>query len=116
MAEKDVEFLQYVVSQLVNNPGDLEIDRTIDDRGVLITLKVNPADMGQIIGKEGKTARALRTLLRVIGAHSDERVNLKIYEPEGSERPVKEATEPTEATESTDGGTDAMAALDDLKL
>lgn len=84
--ELDQEFLEFVVKRLVDNPNDVSVERTIDEMGVLLTLKVNPKDMGQIIGREGQTARALRTLLRVIGAKHNARVNLKIYEPEGSQR------------------------------
>ncbi|MBI4185643.1 KH domain-containing protein [Candidatus Berkelbacteria bacterium] len=82
--EKDQEFVLTVVKYLVENPNDVEVDRKIDEMGVLLTLKVNAADMGKIIGKEGRTAKAIRTLLRVIGAKMDARVNLKIEEPEGS--------------------------------
>ena len=83
---QDVDFVEYVVKQVVNNPNDVKVERTIDEMGVLITLDVNPADMGMIIGREGATAKALRTLLRVIGAKNNARVNLKINEPEGSMR------------------------------
>ncbi len=86
MAEQDKEFLEFVVKRLVDNPDDVSVERTIDEMGVLLILKVNPKDMGQIIGREGQTARSLRTLLRVIGAKNNARVNLKIYEPEGSKR------------------------------
>ena len=88
MAERaqDIEFVEYVVKQVVNNPNDVKVVRKIDEMGVLITLDVNPADMGMIIGREGATAKALRTLLRVIGAKNNARVNLKINEPEGSMR------------------------------
>jgi uncharacterized protein len=88
MADKatDQEFVEYVVKQIVNNPDDVKVDRKIDEMGVLITLDVNPEDMGMIIGREGATAKALRTLLRVIGAKNNARVNLKINEPEGSEK------------------------------
>jgi predicted RNA-binding protein YlqC (UPF0109 family) len=88
MAEKasDKDFVEYVVKQIVNHPEDVKVDRKIDEMGVLITLDVNPEDMGMIIGREGATAKALRTLLRVIGARNNARVNLKINEPEGSSR------------------------------
>lgn len=89
MAEKkqdDQEFVEYVVQALVNNPKDVKTERTVDERGVLITLHINPADMGYVIGRGGQTARALRTLLRIVGAKNDARVNLKIVEPEGSQR------------------------------
>jgi len=80
---QDKEFLEYVVKSLVDNPNDVKIDRTVDEMGVLITLSVNPADMGKIIGRQGNTAKAIRTLLRVIGMKHNARVNLKINEPEG---------------------------------
>jgi predicted RNA-binding protein YlqC (UPF0109 family) len=81
--EMDKEFLEYVVKALVENPNDVKIDRTVDEMGVLITLTVNSADMGKIIGRQGNTAKAIRTLLRVIGMKNNARVNLKINEPNG---------------------------------
>ena len=87
----DQDFLEYAVKMLVDNPEDVKVERKIDEMGVLITLDVNPKDMGMVIGREGTTAKALRTILRVIGARNNARVNLKINEPEGSERgPRKE--------------------------
>lgn len=88
---EDKEFLEYVIKAIVNNPNDVVVDRQVDELGVLLTLKVNPEDMGQVIGKSGATARAVRTLLRIIGMKSNARVNLKIEEPEGgdSSRPPK---------------------------
>lgn len=84
MADADQKFIEDVVKAIVDNPNDVKTERTIDERGVLIKLYVNPEDMGKIIGKEGKTAKAIRTLLRVFGAKNDARLNLKIVEPEGS--------------------------------
>ncbi len=81
--EADKIFLEYVVKALVDSPADVKIDRTVDEMGVLITLTVNPADMGKIIGRMGNTAKAIRTLLRIIGMKNNARVNLKINEPEG---------------------------------
>jgi len=106
MEEADKIFLEYVVKALVDNPNDVKIDRTVDEMGVLISLTVNPLDMGKIIGRMGNTAKAIRTLLRIIGMKNNARVNLKINEPEGgsNERPPK----PTEAS-SVD------AAMEDLK-
>ncbi len=89
MAERDVDFLVYIVNSIVDNPDDVKVERTIDEKGVLITLNVNPKDMGMVIGRQGSTAKAIRTLLRVVGAKTDARVNLKINEPEGSERPPR---------------------------
>lgn len=87
---KDKEFVEYVVKMLVDNPEAVKVDRKIDEMGVLITLDVDPRDMGMVIGREGMTAKALRTLLRVIGARNNARVNLKINEPEGSVRGNRE--------------------------
>lgn len=85
MAENfsDQEFLEFVVKGLVDNPNDVEVNRKVDEMGVLLTLKLNPADMGKIIGRAGNTAKAIRTLLRVVGLKNRSRVNLKIEEPEG---------------------------------
>lgn len=86
MVEKkanDQDFLEFVVKALVDNPEDVKIDRKIDEMGVLLSLKVNPKDMGQIIGRGGSTARAIRNLVRIIGLKSHARVNLKIEEPAG---------------------------------
>lgn len=79
----DKEFLEMVVKALVENPNDVVIDRTVDEMGVLLTLSVNPVDMGKIIGRQGNTAKAIRTLLRVVGMKHNARVNLKINEPVG---------------------------------
>ena len=89
MEDADKVFLEYVVKALVDNPNDVKIDRTVDEMGVLISLTVNPADMGKIIGRMGNTAKAIRTLLRIIGMKNNARVNLKINEPEGSTRPER---------------------------
>ncbi len=78
--------MEFVVKALVDNPEAVKTNRIIDERGVLITLDVDPKDMGMIIGREGATAKAIRTLLRVVGAKNNARVNLKINEPEGSTR------------------------------
>ncbi len=83
--EADQTFVEYVVKAIVDNPDDVSTERTVDERGVLIKLNVNPDDMGKIIGKEGRTAKSVRTLLRVLGAKNNARVNLKIVEPDGSE-------------------------------
>lgn len=82
--EADQTFVEYVVKAIVDNPDDVSTERTVDERGVLIKLNVNPEDMGKIIGKDGRTAKSVRTLLRVLGAKNNARVNLKIVEPEGS--------------------------------
>ena len=84
--EQDQQFVEFVVKSLVDHPEDVKTERVVDEMGVLITLHLNPADMGQVIGRMGQTAKAIRTLLRVVGAKHKARVNLKIYEPEGSHR------------------------------
>ncbi len=84
-AHKDRDFIEFIVKSIVDNPEEVAIERVIDDLGVLITLKVNKEDMGKIIGKNGQTAKAMRVLLRLIGSKNEERVNLKILEPDGSE-------------------------------
>lgn len=82
---QDRDFVEFVVKQIVSKPEDIEMTRTVDEMGVLITLKVSKDDMGKIIGKSGQTAKALRVLLRIIGSLNNARVNLKILEPDGSE-------------------------------
>jgi len=82
----DQEFLEYLVKSLVDNPDKVEVDRKVDEMGVLLTLKVSPEDMGKIIGRSGNTAKAIRSLLRIVGIKNNARVNLKIEEPEGGMR------------------------------
>src|SRR3990167_7139372 len=84
----DQEFVEYVVRAIVDLPDKVKVERKVDEMGVLIELTVDPTDMGKIIGKEGRTAKSIRTLLRVLGAKNNARVNLKIVEPEGG-REVK---------------------------
>jgi predicted RNA-binding protein YlqC (UPF0109 family) len=82
--EKDALFLESLIKSLVDYPDDVKIKRTVDEMGVLLMLDVNPADMGKIIGREGNTAKAIRTLLRIVGMKNNSRVNLKISEPVGA--------------------------------
>ncbi len=86
MMEKDQEFLEFVVKGLVDHPEDVKINRTVDEMGVLLMLDINAEDMGKVIGRSGNTAKAIRTLLRVVGMKNNARVNLKINEPEGGLR------------------------------
>ncbi len=111
---QDKEFVEYVVKMLVDHPDDVKVERKIDEMGVLITLDVNAQDMGMVIGREGMTAKALRTLLRVIGARNSARVNLKINEPEGSTRPVREATPVAPTVSPLSDSEDPTKALDDM--
>ncbi len=80
------DFIEFVVKNIVDAPDEVEVTMTVDDLGVLITLKVAQADMGKIIGKAGQTAKSLRVLLRMMGAKNDARYNLKIVEPDGTVR------------------------------
>ncbi len=101
----DREFLEFIVKNLVDNPDAVEVERKVDEMGVLLSLKVHPDDMGQVIGKEGSTARAIRNLVRIIGLKNKARVNLKIIEPEGSNFQPKRSSSP----EKREG-------LDDIRL
>ena len=92
----DKEFLEFLVKSLVDNPDDVKVERKVDERGVLLTLWVNPNDMGHVVGRQGSTAKAIRSLLRIVGVKNNSRVNLKIEEPAGSTR----GAQPTEATET----------------
>jgi len=81
----DKDFVEYVVKSIVGTPDKVIVTRTVDSMGVLITLQVSKEDMGKVIGRSGQTAKAIRILLRVIGAKSNSRINMKIVEPEGGE-------------------------------
>ena len=84
-ATQDRDFVEYIVKQIVDNPDQVVVERTVDEMGVLITLKCAKEDMGKVIGKSGQTAKSIRILLRVIGSKNNARVNLKIVEPDGTE-------------------------------
>ena len=91
----DQEFLEYLIKSIVDHPDDVTVDRKVDEMGVLLSLKVNSQDMGQVVGRQGATAKSIRSLLRIVGIKNNARVNLKIEEPEGSThvprpRPEKE--------------------------
>ena len=96
MNNADQQFVELLVKSIVNNPNDVKTNRTIDERGVLITLDVNPADMGYVIGRQGQTAHAIRTLLKIVGAKNNARVNLKINEPVGGRKFATPASQPTD--------------------
>src|SRR3990167_11109513 len=96
--EQDQQFLEYLIKSIVDHPDDVQIDRRVDEMGVLLSLKVHPMDMGQVVGKRGVTAQAIRSLLRIVGIKNNARVNLKIIEPEGGlerqrQRPEGEGSE-----------------------
>lgn len=116
MATIDEQFVEYIVKQLVNNPDAVKIDRTVDEKGVLLSLTVSPEDIGRVIGKRGATAQSLRNLLRALGSKNDARYNLKIVdidkpevstsdetkaEPAKTEEKVEEATPETEEVVET---------------
>jgi len=82
----DQDFLEFLVKSIVNHPEDVKVERKVDEMGVLLSLKVNPQDMGKVVGREGSTAKAIRSLLRIVGIKNNARVNLKIEEPEGMNR------------------------------
>lgn len=82
----DQEFLEFVVKALVDHPEEVSTTRTIDEMGVLLTLKVNPKDMGRVIGRAGSTIKAIRALTRLVGLRHNARVNLKLAEPEGLQK------------------------------
>jgi hypothetical protein len=92
MEVQDRDFLEYVVKAIVSNPDDVSSERIVDERGVLLTLNVNPSDMGYVIGKQGQTANAIRTLLKIVGAKKNANVSFKINEPVGSKRSVQSKT------------------------
>lgn len=125
--QDDQQFLETVVKSLVDNPDSVGINRTVDEMGVLLTLDVHADDMGKIIGRSGNTAKAIRTLLRVVGMKNDARVNLKINEPEGGRVVTADATEEggsDDTGEAMSSGGDEIAtetkslddAIDDLKI
>ncbi|MEE0887671.1 MAG: KH domain-containing protein [Candidatus Saccharimonadaceae bacterium] len=133
MATIDQQFVEYIVKTLVNNPEKVEVERTIDEKGVLLTLTVDPEDIGRVIGKRGVTAQAIRVLLRALGTKQDARFNLKIVNTDGdegvskSEKVVEE--EDTEVEEEDEGNDEEensselaektraeLADLDDLDI
>ena len=118
---EDQQFLESVVKALVDHPDSVKINRTVDEMGVLLTLDVHAEDMGKIIGRSGNTAKAIRTLLRVVGMKHDARVNLKINEPEGGSGRVMnnddmESNDMGSMAEETAAPKSLDDAIDDLKI
>ncbi len=126
MATIDQQFVEYIVKTLVNNPEKVVVDREIDERGVLLSLSVDPEDVGRVIGKRGATAQSIRTLLRVLGTKNGARYNLKIVntDEEGGEVHERvheeirdEVAAGAEQEEALADKTRAeMADLDDLEI
>lgn len=90
MATIDQQFVEYIVKTLVNNPDKVAVDRKIDEKGVLLSLTVDPSDVGRVIGKRGVTAQAIRVLLRALGTKQDARYNLKIVNTDEEGNPLRE--------------------------
>jgi predicted RNA-binding protein YlqC (UPF0109 family) len=133
MSTIDQQFVEYIVKSLVNHPDDVIVDRQIDEKGVLLTLTVNPEDLGRVIGKRGVTAQSLRTLLRAFGTKNDARYNLKIVNNDEdrenymAESAQSDDTEAQSVKNSTDEGVEneshltkttrkELAELDDLDI
>ncbi len=108
MVEQDKQFLEMIVKSIVSKPDAVQVDRTVDEMGVLLTLRIDPSDMGYVIGRKGQAAQAIRTLLKIVGAKNNARVNLKIYDPEGG----RNRRQP-EASSDMDVDT---SSVDDLKI
>jgi predicted RNA-binding protein YlqC (UPF0109 family) len=113
----DQQFIEYVVKSLVGNPDDVIVERIIDEKGVLLTLTVNPEDLGRVIGKRGATAQSLRTLLRALGTKQEARYNLKIVDngvpkPERAEQPVEAHREETARVETEEVPTQESASYE----
>lgn len=116
MATIDQQFVEYIVKTLVNNPDKVVVDREIDERGVLLSLSVDPEDVGRVIGKRGATAQSIRTLLRVLGTKNGARYNLKIVntDEEGAAPVAHESADESAETAATEA--DAAAATEDDDL
>lgn len=130
MSTIDQQFIEYIVKSLVGNPDEVVVERIIDEKGVLLTLTVNPEDLGRVIGKRGVTAQSLRTLLRALGTKNNARYNLKIVnndeESDGytvsSDSPIVEAVN-NSTDKPVDNASDLaittrkeLAELDDLDI
>lgn len=100
MATIDQQFVEYIVKTLVNNPDKVAVERKIDEKGVLLSLTVDPEDVGRVIGKRGVTAQAIRVLLRALGTKQDARYNLKIVNTDEENAPKAEKVEAVEETEA----------------
>ena len=112
MSSIDQQFIEYIVKSLVGNPDAVKVERTIDEKGVLLELTVDPEDLGRVIGKRGSTAQSLRSLLRALGTKNDARYNLKIGDverPEG-ERGTERTTDTSSSDETNDQTVDNSTA------
>jgi len=114
MSEIDQQFIEFVVKSLVGKPDAVQIKRTIDEKGVLLELTVDPEDLGRVIGKRGATAQSLRTLLRALGTKNDARYNLKIVDNgegggEKTEKPKPEKKDEAVKEDEAEAEEDAAA-------
>ena len=121
MATIDQQFVEYIVKTLVNNPDKVTVERKIDEKGVLLSLAVDPEDVGRVIGKRGATAQSIRTLLRALGTKNDARYNLKIVNTDDHEQKSESAEAPVEAAEEesselAEKTRAELADLDDLDI
>ncbi len=134
MSTIDQQFVEYIVKSLVGHPDDVIVERLIDEKGVLLTLTVNPEDLGRVIGKRGVTAQSLRTLLRALGTKNDARYNLKIVNNDDErenytvssddlgDEPVKNSSdepvenEPESQSNFAKNSRKELAELDDLDI
>jgi len=107
MPTMDQQFIEYIVKSLVGHPDDVVVDRIIDEKGVLLSLTVNPEDLGRVIGKRGVTAQSLRTLLRALGTKNDARYNLKIVNNDEQRENYATSSEP-KSDEAVENSTDEV--------
>lgn len=117
MSSIDQQFVEFVVKSLVGKPDAVKVVRTIDEKGVLLELTVDPEDLGRVIGKRGATAQSLRTLLRALGTKNEARYNLKIVDngeprPERTERPIEKSEEKPAPPKDAD---DEVESVDELE-
>lgn len=100
----DQQFVEFVIKSLVSKPDEVKVERTIDEKGVLLELTVDPEDLGRVIGKRGATAQSIRTLLRALGTKNDARYNLKIVDnglPQEDRKPRSNSQDSSEPTDET---------------
>lgn len=112
MSEIDQQFIEYVVKSLVGKPEAVQIDRRIDEKGVLLELTVDPEDLGRVIGKRGATAQSLRTLLRALGTKNDARYNLKIIDNGPENAPGAQSSAPAQSSAAGDDSVADQPAAD----
>jgi predicted RNA-binding protein YlqC (UPF0109 family) len=111
MSTIDQQFVEYIVKSLVGNPDDVVVDRIVDEKGVLLTLTVNPEDLGRVIGRRGVTAQSLRTLLRALGTKNSARYNLKIVNNDNPDESTVISSDDTD--EPVDNSTDENVENDE---